>query len=244
MISPADRLIGIVDLQQIRTRNERINHVVTRALSAGMTTFLLRAKDLPAEVVDAVDWSALIDRLDGAGARVILHDSLLFSRPELSGRSMFQHWSAATLKAHIDREALLSNGIASTGITSERAQIAPPECSKNATFGVSAHHAEALLAAETHGAAWAFVSPFASTASKPGYGPVLGVTGTRALCEKTTLPVFALAGIDANTVPDAVKSGVSGVVVMGMLTNADAVLEINTLLKQMETEAWARQTPW
>lgn len=244
MTTSPDRLIGIVDLQQILTRNEQIEAVVARALSSRVRNILLRAKHLPQKAVDEVNWSALIERTERAGARVILHDSLLYARPELAERSMFQHWSAATLAAHVDRATRVQDGTQKIVAPSEIDKITPPPLSERASFGVSAHNTKELIAAQTHGAAWAFVSPFALTMSKPGYGPALGVTGTHALCAQTSLPIFALGGINAKSFAGAGKSGISGVVVMGMLTNPQATLEIKALLNQMESEAWTRQPPW
>lgn len=244
MSTATDRLIAIVDLQQILQRNDEVEAVVRRGLDAGVRNLLLRAKGVGKELVDEVNWPVLIERIERAAARVILHDSLLYARPDLAEHSTYQHWSAATLMAHAARSSNIPNKEQEADLTPGLARRTPFPFETCARFGVSAHNSNELRTAQAHGAAWAFVSPYASTTSKPGYGPVLGVTGTRALCAQTTLPTFALGGVDANRAVGVANSGISGVVVMGMLTNPKATLEIKALLNQMESEEWTRQTPW
>lgn len=269
MTPAGDRLIGIADLTQIIARdpaldtvsdaeietlsdpatktalNTAVSNAVDRALSAGMRNLILRTKQLPTSTIAAVHWPAIIDQIHAAHARPILHDSLLYAMPELLDIGAQQHWSAAILKAQAQQ--IPQNTNLSTGKTGDRPSAdarSPRLRSADTLFGVSAHSAHALSIAETCGAAWAFVSPFGPTASKPGYGPPLDVPGTRALCQRTSLPVFALGGIHPGNVADVASAGVSGAVVMGMLTNPHASIEIKALLEQMEKQTWMRQTPW
>jgi thiamine-phosphate diphosphorylase len=69
---------------------------------------------------------------------------------------------------------------------------------------------------------YATVSPAFPTASKPGYGPPLGVAGLRRLAAATATPVYALGGITAPTqVAGCRAAGAAGVAVMGAVMRAD-----------------------
>lgn len=85
--------------------------------------------------------------------------------------------------------------------------------------GVSCHDAAEIEAAAT--ADYVTVSPVFATESKPGYGPALGVDGLHQLVCGTTVPVYALGGIDADTASRCRAAGAAGVAVMGALMRAD-----------------------
>jgi thiamine-phosphate pyrophosphorylase len=62
------------------------------------------------------------------------------------------------------------------------------------------------------------LSPIFPTASKPGYGPPLGLS----VLGQASRPVYALGGIDAPCRAVAcIESGAYGVVVMGAITRAE-----------------------
>lgn len=89
-------------------------------------------------------------------------------------------------------------------------------------FGRSCHDAAELAAAQAAGAAHATVSPVYPTASKPGYGPALGLDRLADLCAGTSFPVYALGGIDTpDRVRECLAAGASGVAVMGAVMRAD-----------------------
>jgi len=83
-----------------------------------------------------------------------------------------------------------------------------------ALLGRSCHSAPELTAARAEGCDWAFLSPLSATASKPGYGPVLGVAGLAALVPLGP-PVFALGGVRPEDVAGCRAAGAHGVAVMG-----------------------------
>jgi thiamine-phosphate pyrophosphorylase len=96
------------------------------------------------------------------------------------------------------------------GIHAARQRLGPA-----ALIGFSAHSvAEIAAAAAAAGADYATLSPIFPTASKPGYGPALGLNALRA-ASVHRLPVFALGGIDADNARACRESGSAGVAVMG-----------------------------
>lgn len=83
-------------------------------------------------------------------------------------------------------------------------------------WGRSCHaRAEAAVAAD-EGASWVTLSPYAASASKPGYGPRLGpgeYAGHR-------VPVLALGGVTPANAGAARAAGAHGVAVMGEVMRA------------------------
>ena len=99
--------------------------------------------------------------------------------------------------------------------------------------GRSCHGAVELAGAAAHGAAYATVSPVFATESKPGYGPALGPDGLAALVADALLPVYALGGIQVDTVGSCLAAGAAGVAVMGAVMGAeDPAAAVRALLDQ------------
>jgi len=83
-------------------------------------------------------------------------------------------------------------------------------------LGRSCHTRAEVATATEQGAAYATLSPYAVTDSKPGYGPPLpagAFAGHR-------LPVYALGGITPTNAAEAVAAGAHGVAVMGTVMRA------------------------
>ena len=88
--------------------------------------------------------------------------------------------------------------------------------------GRSCHDGAEVARAVEKGAAYVTISPIASTASKPGYGPALGAGGvSRAVKAASGLPVLALGGISTETAACLRSAGAHGVAVMGGVMRAD-----------------------
>ena len=81
--------------------------------------------------------------------------------------------------------------------------------------GRSCHDAAEVRDAGEEGCDYVTASPVFATASKPGYGPALGVPGLAALTAIATSPVYALGGVQPPDVADCLAAGASGIAVMG-----------------------------
>jgi thiamine-phosphate pyrophosphorylase len=90
-----------------------------------------------------------------------------------------------------------------------------------ALIGVSAHGAADIAAAAAAGADYATLSPIFSTASKPGYGPALGLDALVRAAARA-LPVIALGGITADRAEACWRAGAAGIAVMGEIMRAAA----------------------
>jgi thiamine-phosphate pyrophosphorylase len=158
---------------------------IAAALFAGGCRWLsLREKDLPAG-----ERRALLQRLAAlgrdCGAAVTIHDDL-------------------------DVAAALGTGIhlpAEGAIAAARRRLGA-----QALIGISAHRPEEVAQAAAAGADYATLSPIFLSASKPDYGPALGLAALRG---PWPLPVLALGGVDAGNAAACLTSGASGIAVMG-----------------------------
>nr|WP_281066368.1 thiamine phosphate synthase [Xanthobacter flavus] len=178
--------------------------VVGAACAGGVRWISLREKDLP-----KAEQIALVARLRIVtapwGARLTLHGT-----PELARA------------AGADGVHLSGGGDAAAA----RALLGP-----DALVGLSAHSlAEAAVAAPGV-LDYLTASPVFPTTSKPGHGPALGVAGLGAFARTSSVPVIALAGIDADTLPICFRAGAKGVAVMGGIMRAeDPAAIVATLL--------------
>lgn len=102
---------------------------------------------------------------------------------------------------------------AAVGATRQR--LAP-----GALIGVSAHGLNDVAAAAAAGADYVTLSPIFPTASKPGYGPALGVAviGPAA---SLGISVIALGGVTADLIRPCLAAGAAGVAVMGEIMRSD-----------------------
>ncbi len=88
-------------------------------------------------------------------------------------------------------------------------------CTRPHLVGRSCHNAAELAAAGDEGCDYVTVSPVFPSASKPGYGPVLGIDGLAALISAGVPSVYALGGIRPADVAACRAVGATGVAVMG-----------------------------
>ena len=103
-----------------------------------------------------------------------------------------------------------------------------------ALVGRSCHDAVEVKAAGDEGCDYVTLSPVFTTASKPGYGPALGVLGLAALTAATASPVYALGGVHPPDVADCLAAGASGIAVMGpVMRTPQLVAAYLTALQQV-----------
>ncbi len=96
-----------------------------------------------------------------------------------------------------------------------------PPAGHGLVVGRSCHHAEEVTVAGAMGADYATLSPVFASASKPGYGPVLGLGELAAMAAQAALPIVALGGVTAATAGACVDAGAAGVAVMGVVMGAE-----------------------
>jgi thiamine-phosphate pyrophosphorylase len=95
-----------------------------------------------------------------------------------------------------------------------------PAPAAGTVFGRSCHSAVEVHAAAAEGAAYVTLSPFALTASKPGYGPALPLD-VYAEASAAAIPVYALGGVTPDNAAGAIAAGAHGVAVMGEVMRSE-----------------------
>ncbi len=97
-------------------------------------------------------------------------------------------------------------------------------------LGRSCHGPAELAAAAREGCDYATLSPVFASATKPGYGPALGVDALRG----APLPAFALGGVDASNAPRCLAAGAAGVAVLGaVMRSVDPAATVRTILEAL-----------
>jgi thiamine-phosphate pyrophosphorylase len=166
--------------------------VVAAALDAGLPAVQLRDKDLPGRAL-----LALAERLRvltaSAGALLLVNDRIDVA---VAVGADGVHLGGGSLPADVARRLL------------------PP----GALVGVSTH-APAEVASAT--ADFVFFGPVYATPSKAAFGPPLGVAGLRQAVAAARVPVLAIGGVTARTVPETRATDAAGVAVIRAILAAD-----------------------
>ena len=166
--------------------------VAAAIFAGGCRWFSLREKDLP------------------AGER----RTLLATLVELGRR-----WGAV-VGAHEDIDAVITTGAGCVhlpgGAAPQAARLRLPQ----GLIGASAHSAAEAAALLRAGADYVTLSPVFLSASKPGYGPAIGLDGLAAATAGAPGPIVALGGIGPDTAALCRAAGASGIAVMGEVMRA------------------------
>lgn len=181
-------LLGVTER---RGAGEALVDTVRSILDGGARWIWFRERDMPVE------------------ARTVLAGEVLTVVRRYGGRLSIG--GDAGLAARIGADGVhLAGGAGPTEIAAARA-ILP-----SGLIGLSAHSPHEIAEASRVGVDYATLSPIFATASKPGYGPALGLA---ALTEAAAfgIPVIALGGVTIDRVRGCRKAGAAGVAVMGGL---------------------------
>ena len=182
---PEPRILLITDRHQARAPLEEIAQA---ALAGGCRWLLLRDRDLPRD------------------ERIALCRSLL------SAASYF----GATVLMGGDPSVAAAAGAAGVHLPRDGDPLAAREdLGETAIIGVSAHDLTEARRAAAAGADYVTLSPVFESASKPGYGPALGLDSLAAVVRAVELPVLALGGVTAERASACLEAGASGLAVMG-----------------------------
>jgi thiamine-phosphate pyrophosphorylase len=126
----------------------------------------------------------------------------------------------ATVMVHDDVEAAASAGAAGVHLPSSGSPAVVRARLPGALIGASAHSAQEAAALLHAGADYVTLSPIFVTASKPGYGPALGLDGLASVVTQVAGPVVALGGITTENARQCLGAGAHGIAVMGDIMRA------------------------
>ena len=141
-------------------------------------------------------------------------------RALLSALMMVGRRWGATVTVHEDVDAAVISGAAGVHLPSAGNPEAARARLPDGLIGASAHSAAEASALLGSGADYVTISPVFITASKPGYGPAIGLGGLAEIVRQAPGPVIALGGITAANAPLCLSAGASGVAVMGEVMRA------------------------
>ncbi len=181
-----------------------LEQVAERALAAGCRWFSLREKDLP-----PAERRALLGGLVALG-----------------------HRFGAVVMVHEDIEAAAAAGADGVHLPSGGDLAAARSQLPQALIGASGHSANEASALLRAGADFITASPVFATASKPGYGPVLGLDGLARIVAGARGPVVALGGITDGNAGTCLAAGACGIAVMGeVMRSPDPGVSVERLLR-------------
>ena len=189
-----------------RQARRPLEEVAEAVFAGGCRWFSLREKDLPPE-----ERRALLAVLVAAGRRF-----------------------GALVTAHEDIEAAAATGADGVHLPSRGSPAAACARLPGALIGASAHSADEAAALLRAGADYVTASPVFVTASKPGYGPALGLDGLARIIARAPGPVVALGGITPENVASCLSTGARGVAVMGeVMRSPDPQATVQCILRAM-----------
>ena len=144
-----------------------------------------------------------------------------------------RRWKAI-VTVHEDIDAAVMVGAGGVHLPSAGSPEAARARLPDGLIGASAHSAEEAAALLSSGADYVNVSPVFVTASKPGYGPAIGLDGLARVVAQVSGPVIALGGITAANAALCLSSGAHGVAVMGeIMRAADPRAAVESILAAM-----------
>ena len=164
-----------------------LTEVAASSFAGGCRWFSLREKDLP------------------AGER----RALLAALVEIG------HRFGALVTAHEDTDAVLAVGADGVHLPGGSDPHAARVLLPGRLIGASAHSAAEAAALLQAGADYVTVSPIFPTASKPGYGPAIGLDGLARTVAAAPGPVVALGGVTPENAAHCRAAGARGLAVMG-----------------------------
>ena len=130
-----------------------------------------------------------------------------------------RRWEA-TVTVHEDVDAAAEAGAGGVHLPGGSSAAAARVRLPRGLIGASAHAAREASDLLGSGADYVTISPVFITASKPGYGPAIGLGGLAEIVARVPGPVIALGGINVATAPLCLSAGARGVAVMGEVMRA------------------------
>jgi thiamine-phosphate pyrophosphorylase len=130
------------------------------------------------------------------------------------------HPFGATVTAHEDIAAVVAAEAGGVHLPGGGNPAAARRRLPRGLIGVSAHTPEETAAQLRAGADYVTLSPIFLSASKPGYGPAVGLDALAIAARLSVGPIIALGGIGAANAASCLAAGASGIAVMGEVMRA------------------------
>ena len=185
-----------------------LTEVISELLDAGVTAIQLREKDLSSEELSHL-------------AQPIAE--------------LCRDYKA---KLFINTDTRVAHKVGAAGVhlpaSAESVSLVKAQMGDGFSIGCSVHSLDAAKKREAEGADFLMYSPIYPTASKPGYGPAVGVENLAKVVGRVKLPIFALGGITPARVSKCLAAGTFGVAVMsGVMSPKNAGKQAKRYLKAL-----------
>jgi thiamine-phosphate diphosphorylase len=134
---------------------------------------------------------------------------------------------------HTRVDLALLAGVAGVHVGGYGASVAEvrAQLGASAIVGFSAHSESDVIAAIDMGADYVFLSPIFPPTSKPRSRPILGTSELARICSMSSIPIFALGGVTAETIGSCRDAGAAGAAVIGyVFGSGQAGDRVNDLL--------------
>ena len=105
---------------------------------------------------------------------------------------------------------------------------------QNKLIGISTHNPDQVWEATTGKPDYLGFGPLFKPGSKADHDPVVGLAGLRAIRSLTSLPIFAIGGIQIEQVNEVIQAGANGVAVISAILKApDISYAVKAFLRRM-----------
>lgn len=105
----------------------------------------------------------------------------------------------------------------------------------NKIIGLSINNLAELEAARDADLDYLGIATIFPTGTKQDTSSLLGIAGLRAICQKTSLPTFAIGGINATNIQSVLQAGATGAAVVSAICGQSSPYEAtNELIKLMD----------
>jgi thiamine-phosphate pyrophosphorylase len=104
----------------------------------------------------------------------------------------------------------------------------------NKLIGLSTHNADQVREADLLKPDYIGFGPIFKPGSKKNHDPIVGISGLRAIRSLTSLPIFAIGGIQFEQVGEVMLAGASGIAVISAVLKAEDIKQVvSDFLSQM-----------
>jgi thiamine-phosphate pyrophosphorylase len=104
----------------------------------------------------------------------------------------------------------------------------------NKLIGLSTHNADQVREADLLKPDYIGFGPIFKPGSKKNHDPIVGISGLRAIRSLTSLPIFAIGGIQFEQVGEVMLAGANGIAVISAVLKAEDIKQVvSDFLSQM-----------